>query len=247
MFLAPVALVVIVGGMANADDQSEAGAILDRAIKATGGEAALSKVKATRCKAKGTGYEGDKKVPVSYEWAYEGFDKMRTVIFDPDGKKVQGIEVVNGKEGWAKDTGQQTEELSKEQVESRLETTYVSWVGMLAPLKGKGFRLAPLGEARVLGREAVGILVRHDLHGPVKLFFDKESNLLVKYERRFGNVEAGKEFTEETVYSDFKDVQGTQQPFKLTTFWDGVKIADLSITEMELSERPLDEKLFSKP
>jgi hypothetical protein len=69
----------------------------------------------------------------------------------------------------------------------------------------------------------------------------------VKYERPFKNAEAGKELVEETVYSDFRTVQGTKQAFKFTTFWDGVKVSEMTTTEFHLYEKPLDEDVFSKP
>jgi hypothetical protein len=247
--LASVILVVsvAVAGTLHADEQVEARVALDRAIKASGGEAVLSPFKAIRCKAEGTGYEGDKKVPMKYEWTSQGMDRLRTVVFDADGKKPTSIEVVNGKKGWVKDAGQDTEDLSKDQVESRLEGIYTSWASMLVPLKEEGFRLSPLKEVDVQGRKAVGILVNHTKYRSIKLYFDKQSSLQVKYERPFKNVEVGKEMVEEMVCSDFRTVQGTKQAFKFTIFWDGVKVADMRVTEFQLYEKRLDETVFSRP
>jgi hypothetical protein len=42
-------------------------------------------------------------------------------------------------------------------------------------------------------------------------------------------------------------VQGTKQAFKVVQSWNGTKTSDLQITEMKLYDKPLDEKLFSKP
>jgi outer membrane lipoprotein-sorting protein len=232
---------------ARADDQAEAKAILDAGIKAHGGEAALSKFVGMYFKVKGTAYDEDKKkTPLSYEWFIQGEDKERTVSLDED-NKVTEVEVVNGKEGWVKEGDQASENLSSEQLESRREIIYLNWATMLVPSKVEGFRLSLLDETTVAGRKAVGILVSHDKHGPLKLYFDKETHLLVKYERKFKNVEVGKEFEEECVYSDYKDVQETKQPVKIEVSWNGMKLCDLQISEMKLSEKPLDEKLFTKP
>ncbi len=233
-------------GFATADDQADATAILNEAIAAHGGEATLGKFVGMSSKAKGTGYEGDKKVALSYEWSLQGTDKMRTVSFD-ENNKIDEVEVVNGEKGWVKDDDQATEELSKEQIESRGETIYVSWATMFVPLKAEGIRLSCLAETSVDGRKAVGILVSHEKHNTLKLYFDKETHLLVKYQRKFKNVEVGKEFDEESVFSDYRNVQETKQPFKVVTSWDGVKISDLLISDMKLYEKPMDEKLFTKP
>ena len=56
---------------------------------------------------------------------------------------------------------------------------------MFVLLLAKGFRLSLAGEADVAGRKAVGILVSHDKHSPVTLYFDKETHLLAKYGRKF--------------------------------------------------------------
>ena len=247
LLLGSVVLLVAGAGVSRTDHQAEARAILARAIRAHGGETALNKTKAGRYRVKGTLYEGDKKVALNWEWTFQGMDKMRSVAFDQDGKKASETEVVNGKKGWVKEAGQPTEELSNDQVASQLDTIYTNWATMLVPLKAEGFRLKPLKEATVHGRKAVGILIAHDKQRPLKFYFDKESGLLVKLERPFNNVEVGKVVTEETLYSDFREVQGTKQPFKMVTFWDGVKVGDLSATEIRLYEMPLDEKLFSKP
>jgi hypothetical protein len=246
-FLVAMLLVAAARGVAVADDAAEARAVLDRAIGATGGEAALSRIKAVRYRGKGSLFTPEKKLAGSFEWTYEGLDRSRGVSTVEDGgKKSTEVEVVNGDKGWVKDDDQQTEELSKEQVASRRETIYANWATMLVPLKAPGVRLSPLAETTVLGRRAVGILVTQDRRPDLKLYFDKESGLLVKLERKFNNVEAGKVSTEETLYSEYQDVQRTKQPSRATTFWDGQKVSDVTV-ETRLFEKPLDETVFSKP
>jgi outer membrane lipoprotein-sorting protein len=245
-FFGTLVLVFALGGVASADDQADAKAILDEGIKAQGGESAMSKFVAIYAKSKGTSYEAEKKTPLSYEWFCQGFDKMRTVSFD-ENNKVVGVEVLNGKEGWVKDGDQATEQLSSEDLESRHEFIYMSWATMLVPLKAQGFRLSPLDETSVAGRKAVGILVSHDKHNPLKLYFDKETHLLVKSQCKDKNLIVGKEVDEECVYSDYRNVEETKQSFRVEEFWDGVKATDLLVSEMKLYEKPLDDKLFSKP
>jgi hypothetical protein len=246
LLIAFVALTLALVHVARADDAADARAILDQAIKSAGGDAALGRFVAMYYKVKGTAFDGDMKMPQSFEWFLQGEDKETAISYD-ENDKVTDVEVVNGKEGWTKDASRVTEEMSKEQIASRQEIIYVNWVLMLVPLKDKSYRLSTLGEADIAGRKVVGILVRRDKHDPLKLYFDKESYLLSKYERKFNNAEAGKEFKEECVYSDYRTAQDTKQPFKVETSWDGVRISELKIVEMKLYDKPLDEKLFSKP
>ncbi|HEV2968351.1 MAG TPA: hypothetical protein VGY55_00080 [Pirellulales bacterium] len=242
-----VVLAVSLGSVATADEQDDAKAILDEAIKVQGGEAALGKVVGLYFKVRGTAYDEDnQRTRLSFEWFIQGYDKERTVSLDGD-NKVTEVEAINGKEGWTKDGDQATEKLSKDQLESRREEIYLNWVTMLVPLKAKGFRLSSLAETSIAGRKAVGILVVQDKHDPVSLYFDKETHLLIEYERKYNNVAVGKVVDEECKYSDYRNVRETKQPFKMEVFWEGKKVYDLRISEMKLHEKPLDDSLFSKP
>jgi hypothetical protein len=233
-------------GLAHADDQADAKAILDEGIKAQGGEAALSKFTRVHGKSKGTWHDGDKKTPVSYESFFNGSDKSRILSFDED-NKLRSIEVINGKEVWEKDDDQETEKLSGERLKDRLEFIYVCWATQLFPLKTQEFHLSVLDETEVGGRKAVGILVKHEKHEPLKLYFDVETHLLVKAQGKFKNPDDGKEYDQECVYSDYRNVEGTKQPFRCETFLDKKEDTDLLVTEMTPYDKPLDDKLFTKP
>src|SRR5947209_8499350 len=111
---------MLFAGAARADDQADARAIVDEALKAHGGEAALSKFTGADLKVKGTAFEGDMKTPVAFEWFLEGKDKMRTVTFDEQGK-IDEIEVVNGKEGWSKHGENAAEALAEDSLKESLE------------------------------------------------------------------------------------------------------------------------------
>ena len=245
-FFGTVVLAISLVGVASADEQADAKAILDAGIKAQGGEALMSKFTAVHSKTKGNWHDGDKKTPVSYECFYDGSDKSRLLTFDED-NKLTSIEVANGKEGWEKDGDQETETLSGEKLESLRENNYVNWVMMLFPLGAKEFHLSILDEIEVGGRKAVGILVKHEKHDPVRLYFDKETHLFVKLQRKYKNVDDGKVYDVECIVSDYRSVQDTKQPFKMEILWDKETVFDVVMTELKLYEKPLDEKLFVKP
>jgi hypothetical protein len=113
-------------------------------------------------------------------------------------------------------------------------------------MKAKEFRLTFLDETSVAGRKAAGILVMHDGHPTFKLYFDKETHLLVKGQAK-ETFYGGKVRDVECLFSDYRDVQGIKQPFAIETFLDGTKDSDEQFIEMKLFDKPLDEKLFSKP
>jgi hypothetical protein len=231
---------------AEADDQADAKAVLDAAIAAKGGEAKLSKIVGTWVKASQTYYSGKEKSTVSIESFAQRDDRERTAFVDADNKAHQII-VFNGKEGRVKLGDLPATEMNGEQLAMRRDSAYKNWVTLLVPLEAGEFRLSTIDDASVLGRPAVGILVSHDKHDPVKLYFDKETHLLVKQKGKVKNPATSKEADMECVYSDFRNVDGMKAPFKAEMFLDGQKVGDSVIFERELYEKPLDEKLFSDP
>ncbi len=244
--LAAAVLAIAMSRFARADEQADARAILEAAIKAQGSADAVGKFTGIYFKAKGKDLEDDKWVPILYESYMQGNNKMRTVNYDAQ-NKVESIDVLNGKEGWTKEKDKATESLNDEQIKQRLEMNYLSWATMLVPLRAQEYRLFLLNEIDVAGKKAEGILIHRDGHEPVKLYFDKETHLLVKYEFHYKNADVGQEVDETCVFSDFKTVQDVKQPMKIEQSWDGAKIAELEITEMKFNEKPLDNKLFAKP
>jgi hypothetical protein len=80
----------------------------------------------------------------------------------------------------------------------------------------------------------------------VKLFFDKESGLLVKAEYRLQSPEQGKEVGEEIFYRDYTDINGFKAPGKVVIHRDGEKFVEAENYEMKFPER-LDASVFAKP
>jgi hypothetical protein len=256
LFLALLAPVVLIGSFARADDkpaadkakaeQAKARAILEASIKAHGGEAALGKFVAAYGKMAANDFVDDKKIPHTMELYIEGCDKMRLVTCDGNDKKPKSIEVVNAQECWYKEGNKPPEDMSV-QLQAERESVYMNWVTMLVPLLKPDFRLTPLKEITVAGRKAEGILIAHPEHRPLKFYFDKETHLLVKCMRFLKKSESEHEGTEETIWSDFQEVQGTKQAMKASILWDGVEVSDATTTELKFYEKPLDEKLFARP
>src|SRR5947208_1477821 len=80
---------------------------------------------------------------------------------------------------------------------------------------------------KVNGKPAVGVRVSHKGHRDINLYFDKDKGLLLKIERTVKDLMAGgKESQEEVSYSDYKEVEGVQQPTKLVIKRDGKDYVD---------------------
>src|SRR4051812_38408749 len=103
-------------GLGRAADAKDATALLDKAIKALGGEAKLSQVKAAAWKTKGTIAFGGNDSEVATQTTVQGLDHLRQE-FEGDfgGNKVKGLTVLAGDKGWRK-FGDDGTELDKDAV-----------------------------------------------------------------------------------------------------------------------------------
>src|SRR5437588_169384 len=86
-------------------------------------------------------------------------------------------------------------------------------------LLDKAIHFSLLGESKLGDRTVIGLKVVHKDHRDVKLFFDKGNHLLLKEEMRVKDVENDKEVVEEMLFSDYKEIEGTQQSLKIEIKW----------------------------
>jgi len=241
-----VALILTTAAAACADEQADLKALIDKAIKAGGGEANLAKFKSNVFKGKGTFYGIGNGIEFTGEWAMQLPEKMRVQIETGGDMKFTFIQVVNGDKFWKKLADMTQEVTDKDEIAEMKEANYAGWVVTLLPLKDKGFQLAPLGEVKVNDRQAIGVRVSHKGHRDVSLYFDKDNGLLVKSETVVKDMMSGQEVTQESLYSDYKEVSGTKRPMKILINRDGKKYIESEVTEIEPKEK-LDDAVFGKP
>jgi hypothetical protein len=213
--------------------------IIARAIKAHGGAENLQKFKASVAKSQG------KLLDLEYtaETAVQMPDCSRTVAESKLGKFVQ---VLNGDQGWLK-FGELSKECSKEELAEMKEQLNATRISHLTVLSDKEYKLSPLGEEQIDDKPAVGLRVERKGFRDVCLYFDKETGLLVKMQSRLKDpVRGGEEITAETLYGDYKDVEGVMTAHKVTIRYDGKLYTEAAVTEVKLAEQ-LDESTFARP
>src|SRR5262249_37997133 len=125
------------------------------------------------------------------------------------------------------------------------EESYVIWLSSLLPFaKDTRFSLTLLPDAMGDGRPAACIKVAHKGYPDVKLYFDKQSALLVKSARHAK--EAGLAIDKEYVYSAHRAFEGVQLPTKYVELVNGKKFVEVP----EISYKfltPVDEGTFARP
>lgn len=240
-----VAVLVACGG-ARAEGDKDVGAVLDKGIKALGGEEKLKGLTAAAWKTKGKIYLGGEANEFSGRTTVKGLDHVRQE-FEGEfgGNKVQGVTVLAGDKGWRK-FGDMKMEMDKDAVANEKRTVYLQMVPMtLLPLKGKGFKVRTAPEEKVGGKPAAALRVTAPDGKEFTLFLDKESGLPVRQVAKVLDF-MGTEFTQETTYGGYKDFGGIKKATKVEAKRDGERFIEQEVTEFKALQGAAP-KTFAEP
>ncbi len=220
-----------------APGEPSADQILDKYIQALGGAQRLASI--TSIAAKGTyqGYAEIEKSPIEIMAKAPG--QRVTVIHTSNG---DWTTTYDGRTGWVAEPGRPIPllQLTGQFLEAvkvdadlafpgRIKQTFSQWrVGYPTTINDR--------EVEVVQGSSDGIF-------PVKLYFDKESGLLVR-QVRYTNSPVGLNPTE-IDYTDYREVSGVKMPFRWTTTWTDGKAAT-ELGEIKTNE-PIDATKFAKP
>jgi hypothetical protein len=229
-----------------ADD--EARAIIDKAIKAHGGEEVLSKYKAGQFKNKGKLSLGGAEVEFTQNVSFMLPDKFKEALeMKIGGQDVNIVTLANGDKLSIEANGQKIEltDAIKESLKDAQQM--MKAMRLVGLVKGKGVELAPLGEAKVEGKTTLGVRVTAKGQKDVSLFFDKETGLLAKIERRTVDPMTGNEVTEERIILEYqkKDKEGQSVPKKALVKHDGKNFIEAEVVDGKYLES-LDDSEFQK-
>lgn len=232
-----------VNGVRAADDAT---AIIDKAIAAVGGEAKLKAAKGATWKTKGKIIFGDNESEFTGSATSSGLDHFRQ-DFEGDfgGNKVQGVTVLAGDKGWRK-FGENSLDMDAQAVANEKRTVLLQIVpALLVPLKSNDFKLEAAGQEKVGDAEAVGVKATGPDGKDFTIYFDKTSGLPVKLLAKvvgFG----GEEFTQETLYSQYKEFAGVKKATKVEAKRDGQRFLESETTEFKLLDK-VDDATFAEP
>jgi hypothetical protein len=140
-------------------DQKEAILLIDRAIRAHGGEAALRKTLVCIRTEEGVKQQaGGGEVRFTNEFIRQLPDRVR-LQFETSDKKLQMIAVLNGDKGWIR-SGGTTKEMGMTLRMEMHEEAVVAWQATLLPLLRGLFMLDTVPGINIDGEETAGIKVR---------------------------------------------------------------------------------------
>ncbi len=163
-------------GAARADGP-DAKEVIDKAIKALGGEEKLAKIQSFSVKSKGTVTFGGNENDVNVTQVATGLDHYRR---ESKSDQFQIVWVIAGDKGWMK-FNDEPREIEGDGLAAQKRNTYLFVVPItLAAVKGKGFQCASAGEQKVGDKPAIGVKITGPDGKDFRLYFDKESGLPVK-------------------------------------------------------------------
>jgi hypothetical protein len=252
--LAAAAALLLSGRPAGAQETPRT--TIERAIKAHGGMERLSLVRADKVKVKGTLIAAGKAAPFSALTTVQLPAQYKSVIeLTVDGRKRVLAHLINGERALVTVDGQ-PQKLDPAALAELRETFQLDQAVRLVPLlTDRSFNLAPLGEDKVNGRAVVGVKVTARGRKELRMYFDKETGLLVKTEHSL-DAPSGRqpptpgapkqELRQEEYYSDFKDIEGFRRPTKMVVLRDGRKLMEAELVEVKYFSK-IDDAEFEKP
>jgi len=240
-----IVLVCSLVGPIRADDKA-ARAILEKAIKAVGGEERLIKSSAMIWKAKGTFAAGETESGFTGQVIVQGLDHFRSTFegkFADNPFKV--VTVLSGDKGWRK-VMDNSVIMDATALASEKQSLYLLITPLtLLPLRGKGFQLEADGEEMV-GKVAAVVLKGTGPDGKdFALYFDKKTGFPIKQVAKVTS-SMGEEFTQERLYGDYKVFDGIKRPTKIVTKRERQKFVEEEITEFKIVNE-VDSATFAEP
>jgi hypothetical protein len=224
----------------------EAGAIIDKAIKAHGIKTKDDKTFAYRGKNKGTLHVAGLDLEFNQDVAIQAPDKFKeTLSLSVMDNMVNVITVFDGKNAWISANGMEIPITDEIRAEFK-EAAHLMRLSQAMFLKDKALSFSLLGEIKVDDKPAVGIKVSKKGQKDIDFYFDKATGLLAKTERRALDSQSGQEVTEVRIIKEYKEHEGRKIAKRVHVLRDGSPFLEAEVLESLFLEK-IDDSEFTKP
>jgi hypothetical protein len=237
---------VMSGGRGLLAAAPDAKAVIEKACKALGGEAKLNSVKAVETKGKGSLNLGGTEGTFTTKSVVQGLDHFRQE-FEGDfgGNQVKGITVVAGDKGW-RQFGGTTGKLEDDMLANQKRAVYLQAVPSDPQLlNSKGFKVESTKEDKVDNKPVVVLKCVGPDKKDFELFFDADSGLPLKLIATVAGLQ-GDEFTQESIFTNYKEFDGLKRATKVQNKHNGEKYIDIELTDFKVLDK-VDPKTFTEP
>ncbi len=233
-------LLVLVLAIGSTAAQDKPATVIEKAVKAHGGEANLKKFPAGTSKIAGSVIEP--KLPFTGAMAFSVPGKVRVeMVFEVNGQKATTVQVINGEKVAQTENGVAAKLSAAAAAELR-ESAVIQELALLYPLLGSGYQLEAGKDGRFDGKECSTVLVKGKSLKDTTLAFDKKTGYLTAMQRKGVNP-AQQAVDEVTLFTDFKTVNGLVVPMKSKVSHDGKPFLEITVTEYKPMAK-VDDKLF---
>ena len=239
-------VVLLCAGSAPAQEKPQE--VIQQAIKAHGGDEKLARIACDKVKVNGILHIGDDDVPFTAETYVQLPDQFKnTVNLTVNGRKIVLVQTLLGDKTAVTQDGQPLKVTAAGDADMR-ETMHLERCLRLVPLlTDKAYELTALEESKVTNQPAYGVKVALKGRKDLRLYFDKETHLLVKTEHPHDDGKGGGEVKQEEYYSNFKDLGGGfKRPTRVSAYRDGKKVMDAELTEVKYLDK-IPEAELGKP
>ncbi len=241
-----IGLLVTLAMPASSATPLDAAQVIDKALKALGGEKKLRDAKAflwkVSAKLNMAGLEGEFKTEALIEGPDRAHLELEGVFA---GSQAKIVTVINETKG-SRDMNGNKAELNKEQINDEKRNVYLLLVPtVLLPLKTTGFKVELLGEEKVNDKPATGVKVTAPDQKDFTLYFDKETGLPAKLLAAVKDF-TGAEFLQEIYFLDYKEMAGIRKAARLQFFRDKQMFMEQHVTEFQRVEK-VDPNAFAIP
>jgi hypothetical protein len=224
-------------------EDKEAWAIVERAIKAQGGEAKLARTRTCSRREAGTLFGPGKDIDLKFtaEVVRNLPGQVRSTI--DFGKALRTVVVLDSDTGWVR-SGGPAAKMVKEYRQELREQAYIAWLATLVPLKDPAFALKVLPDTKLNSEPAAALQVSRNGHADATLYFLKSTGLLAKIAQRTGKGGASED--KEYLFSAYKEFDGVNLPTLEQVNVNGKKKAETTVTAYKFLPRP-DPSAFTRP
>ena len=240
---------IAVAILCRADERAEAQTIIDKAIRAMGGEANLAKLKAVTWKSRGTFQFKSAPNPFISQWAMQGRNHYRKIRDEAEnGATNRTILVLDEDRGWFRNHKNALITFPTNGLAGLRQENFLHWIALRLDLTDKAITLSALGQSLVDGRGVQGIKIIHrDLHDVhFELLFDADTGLLTKLITKNSYKDAP---PEERTFSEYSETGGIKYATKLkwtARYGDALAIQEEVRYDMQFHEK-LGDSTFDQP
>ena len=224
----------------SAEGDAKAKAIMDSAIEASGGLAALQKIKDLSSKGNMTMSTPQGEIPAAAAEDVLYPNRYRITMKLPIGEVTQAFD---GQSGWIAQGATVRDvppEMGKEFAKGAI---VASGVGLLVTAGEGKVELHLIPPIELDGKSLDGVLWKRGAE-EIKTYFDPETKLLAKV--TYETVGASGPVETDSVFSDYRETGGVKLPFKEVIHQNGIKVGERVITERKINGG-LQPALFQKP